>query len=116
MGEDESSEYISFDNNVNTETVRGECVAPPGSMGVAIRETDDFPVVFDMKPGGPMDGKLKQFDKVVKVDDVDTKGMSGDDFTKLLDTKNNCEKKIHYLRRVSVVQKPDQVQPVFTMA
>eukprot|EP00586_Coscinodiscus_wailesii_P005075 CAMPEP_0172489086 /NCGR_PEP_ID=MMETSP1066-20121228/18889_1 /TAXON_ID=671091 /ORGANISM="Coscinodiscus wailesii, Strain CCMP2513" /LENGTH=413 /DNA_ID=CAMNT_0013256715 /DNA_START=379 /DNA_END=1620 /DNA_ORIENTATION=+ len=81
--------------------VRLSCVAPPGSMGVAIRESWDYPVVYDMQPGGPMSDKLRKLDKILAVDDVDTRGMTGDQFTQLLQAKNDYEKTISFLRKAT---------------
>jgi len=76
----------------------GECLAPPGKLGVAIDNFHGTPVVHKIKPGSPLDGVLFCQDKIVRIDNIDTSSMSASEVTKLMVTKMTRKRKITYIR------------------
>ena len=87
------------DNDSLAETVyRGEFVAPPGKLGVAVDTLDDVPVVHRIKPGSPLQGILYPKDKIICIDEISTSSMTAGEVTKLMVARMTRPRRITYLR------------------
>jgi hypothetical protein len=71
-----------------------ECIAPAGKLGVVIDTTKYGPVVHQVKPGSPLENVLFAGDRIIFIDDVDTRGMTASAVTKLMAKKMDQPRKI----------------------
>jgi C-terminal processing protease CtpA/Prc len=55
-----------------------------GKLGIVIDTTQDGPMVNQVKEGSPLKGLLQVGDIIAKVNDVDTRAMSGAAITSLM--------------------------------
>jgi len=83
--------------------IRRDCFAPKGKLGVVIDTTKDGPVVFEIKPGSVVEGVLFPGDKIIAVDDVDTRHMSASAVTQIMARRMNHRRKITVLSDASVL-------------
>ena len=79
-------------------TMRSECYAPPGKLGVAIDTVKGQPVVHRIKEGSPLKGMLQHKDRIVAIDGIDTRNMTAADVTHLMVKGMNRVRKISYVR------------------
>ena len=96
-----SAEYGETDGVEEEETLatmRNECYAPPGKLGVAIDTVNGQPVVHRIKEGSPLKGMLQHKDRIVAIDGVDTRNMTAADVTHLMVKGMNRVRKISYVR------------------
>ena len=70
------------------------CLAPPGKLGVVIDTTKHGPVVYQVKDGSPLQGVVFPGDRIIAIDDTDTRQMSASGITKIMATKADCERRI----------------------
>ena len=70
------------------------CHAPPGKLGVVIDTTRLGPVIYQVKEGSPLQGLVFPGDRIIAVDDIDTRGMTASNITKIMARKANVERKI----------------------
>lgn len=95
------AEYGEMDDVAEEETLatmRNECYAPPGKLGVAIDTVNGQPVVHRIKEGSPLKGMLQHKDRIVAIDGVDTRNMTAADVTHLMVKGMNRVRKISYVR------------------
>ena len=96
-----SAEYGEMDDVEEEETLatmRNECYAPPGKLGVAIDTVNGQPVVHRIKEGSPLKGMLQHKDRIVAIDGIDTRNMTAADVTHLMVKGMNRVRKISYIR------------------
>ena len=94
-----SAEYGEVDEEEEAlATMRSECYAPPGKLGVAIDTVNGQPVVHRIKEGSPLKGILQHKDRIVAIDGVDTRNMTAADVTHLMVKGMNRVRKISYVR------------------
>lgn len=77
----------------------GECFdvrAPPGKLGVMLEEVsaEDVPIVYALKRGSALDGKVQKGDRLCSVDGIDCTGKSPHDVGELLKFKENTSSRI----------------------
>ena len=70
------------------------CQAPPGKLGVVIDTTKNGPVVHQVKAGSPLEGIIYAGDRIIAIDDIDTKGMTASNVTKIMAKKCDEPRKI----------------------
>lgn len=70
------------------------CIAPPGKLGVVIDTTKMGPVVYQVKDGSPLEGVVFPGDRIMAVDDIDTRGMTASNITKIMARKADSERRI----------------------
>ncbi len=75
------------------------CAAPPGKLGVVIDTTKMGPVVYQVKDGSPLQGAIFPGDRIIAVDDIDTRGMTASNITKIMARKADLERKIKVLSK-----------------
>lgn len=75
------------------------CFAPPGKLGVAIDTVGGFACVHKVKSGSPLEGKLTRLDRIVAINEVDTSNMNAAEITRLMVSKMNESRRIHYIRK-----------------
>jgi len=82
----------------NYDGVKRLCFAPPGKIGVAIEDgpVGVGPVVHKIRPGSALEGILKQGDRIVAVDEIDTSKLSASDITQIMSERNEYRRKISY--------------------
>jgi len=73
-----------------------DCVAPPGKLGVVIDTTKHGPVVHMVKEGSPLEHVVFPGDKILSIDEVDTRGMTASGVTRVM------AKKMHNQRTITV--------------
>ena len=91
-------------------TMKSDCYAPPGKLGVAIDTINGHPVVHRIKEGSPLKGILQHKDHIVAIDGVDTRNMTAADVTHLMVKGMNRVRKISYVRSkrtTSILSKSD---------
>ena len=94
-----SAEYGKVDEEEEAlATMRSECYAPPGKLGVAIDTVNGQPVVHRIKEGSPLKGILQHKDRIVAIDGIDTRNMTAADVTHLMVKGMNRVRKISYVR------------------
>jgi C-terminal processing protease CtpA/Prc len=81
-GDDMSSSFIR------------ECQAPPGKLGIIIDTTKDGPVVYQVKSGSPLENIIFAGDRIIAIDDIDTRGMTASNVTKIVARKCDEPRKI----------------------
>lgn len=83
----------------NYDGIKRHCFAPPGKLGVAIENgpVGVGPVVHKIKKGSPLEGILKRGDRIVGIDDTDTRELSAADVTAWMVEKMECRRKITYM-------------------
>ena len=83
----------------NYDGVKRHCFAPPGKLGVAIEDGPPGvgPVVHKIKTGSSLEGILKSGDRIVAIDDTDTRELSAADVTAWMVEKMECRRKISYM-------------------
>ena len=69
-------------------------IAPPGKLGVVIDTTKYGPVVYQVKDGSPLQGVVFPGDRIIGIDDTDTRTMSASGITKIMATKADSERRI----------------------
>jgi C-terminal processing protease CtpA/Prc len=74
--------------------LRGECIAPPGKLGIAIDTWYGQPVVHRVKEDSPLAGVLRRLDVILAVDDVDTSQMTAADVTGIMAKSIDRKRKI----------------------
>lgn len=98
LGADISPVLRDDDDEVTESTYRGEFIAPPGKLGVAVDTLDSVPVVHRIKPGSPLQGILYPMDKIICIDEVNTSSMTAGEVTKLMVARMTRPRRITYLR------------------
>ena len=83
--------------------VKRECWAPPGKLGVVIDSTKKGPVVHEVKAGSPLEGVVFPGDRIIAVDDNDTRSMTASAVTKVMAKKMDQRRKITVLSVVTGV-------------
>lgn len=79
-----------------TKSYQRDCVAPPGKLGVVIDTTKHGPVVHMVKEGSPLEHVIFPGDRILSIDEVDTRGMTASGVTRVM------AKKIHHERTITV--------------
>jgi hypothetical protein len=74
-----------------------DCIAPPGELQIVIQSTIDGPSIHSVKPGSSLEGHLHSGDLIIGVDNVDTRSYSADQVVKVLNAKQESERKITVL-------------------
>jgi len=80
-----------------TGLVQRECYAPPGKLGVIIDTTSNGPIVHEVKPGSALEGVLFSGDRIIAVDDIDTRSKTAAEVTNIMASKVNVARKISVL-------------------
>ena len=70
------------------------CTAPPGKLGVVIDTTKMGPVVYQVKDESPLKGLVFPGDRIIRVDDIDTRGMTASNITKIMARKADLQRRI----------------------
>ena len=70
------------------------CQAPPGKLGVIIDTTKNGPVVHQVKAGSPLEGIIYAGDRIISIDEIDTRGMTASNVTKIMAKKCDVPRKI----------------------
>jgi len=105
--EEEKADLLSTEKKPK-DSLRSDCYAPPGKLGVAIDSgVDGKPIVHRIKPGSPLEGFLVPMDRIVAIDDVDTTCMSAADVTHLMVKKMNQRRKISFVRTAESILDKD---------
>lgn len=88
--------YIVSEGKVQKKTPLYERVvfAPPGKLGVVIDTTKDGPVVYQVKEDSPLVGVVHPGDKIVSIDEINTRGMTASNITKIMARKADAERRI----------------------
>lgn len=86
--------------------VKRDCWAPPGKLGVVIDSTPRGPVVHEVKGGSPLEGVIFAGDRIIAVDDNDTRSMTASAVTKMMAKKMDKKRKITVLSVVTGVGTP----------
>ena len=87
-------------NNISEELVT--IYTPSGKLGMIIDSPDDgAPVIHNIKDGSPIYDKINVGDRLVAVDDEDTRNMTAIKVSKLISRKSDCERKLTVIRYVS---------------
>lgn len=76
-----------------------ECQAPPGKLGIVIDTTKDGPVVYQVKSGSPLENIIFAGDRIIGIDDIDTRGMTASNVTKIMARKCNEPRKMTVLSK-----------------
>jgi len=71
-----------------------ECMAPAGKLGVVIDTTRNGPVVHQVKAGSPLENVVFAGDRIIAIDDIDTRGMTASNVTKIMARKCDEPRKI----------------------
>lgn len=107
MNDNEMDEYTgSTCSSITTNTLRWkpsikkECNAPAGKLGVSLDTVDGQPVIYNIKKGSPLFGILQPLDIIVGVDEVNTSSMSATEVTVLMAKKIRKKRKITFVRMV----------------
>ena len=74
-----------------------DCFAPPGKLNVIIHSTKDGPIVHFVQEGSSLEGQLFAGDLIVAVDNKDTRSLTADMVTRMMQTKEESERKITVL-------------------
>lgn len=74
-----------------------DCYAPPGKVNLIIQSTKDGPSVLSVPEGSPLVGQLFAGDLIVAVNNRDTRSMTADMVMKMMQTKEESERKITVL-------------------
>ena len=87
-------------NNISEELVT--IYTPSGKLGMIIDSPDDgAPIIHNIKDGSPIYDKINVGDRLVAVDDEDTRNMTAIKVSKLISRKSDCERKLTVIRYVS---------------
>eukprot|EP00979_Chaetoceros_neogracilis_P018366 scaffold10577_cov306-Chaetoceros_neogracile.AAC.5 len=70
------------------------CQAPPGKLGIVIDTTKNGPVVYQVKAGSPLEGIIYAGDRIISIDNIDTREMTARNTSELMETKFHKPKKI----------------------
>jgi hypothetical protein len=70
------------------------CQAPPGKLGIVIDTTKNGPVVYQVKAGSPLKGIIYAGDRIISIDNIDTREMTARNTSELMETKFHKTKKI----------------------
>ena len=97
-GSSNASRYLKL-RGQNYDGVKRHCFAPKGKLGIAIENgpVGVGPVVHKIKKGSPLEGILKRGDRIVGIDDADTRELSAADVTAWMVEKMDCRRKITYM-------------------
>merc|ERR1712232_201600 len=82
--------------------IRREHIAPAGKLGVVIDTTKYGPVVHDVKSGSPLEGVLFRGDRIIMIDDEDTRTLTASAVTKIMARKMNVQRTITVLSSVKI--------------
>lgn len=74
---------------VESEGYIRECFAPAGKLGVIIDTTSKGPVVHQVKTGSPLENLIFAGDRIIAIDDIDTRDLSASAVTKIMARKCN---------------------------
>ncbi len=81
--------------------IRRDVMAPPGQLGLLVKGNANTigygPAVHVIKPGSPMEGLLHVEDRIVAINDVDTREFSAEDIIQVMTDTNGSERKITVL-------------------
>ena len=66
--------------------------APPGKLGLIIDTTKLGPVIYQVKDGSSLKGKVFPGDRIIGVDNIDTRGMTASFVTEIMARKADVEK------------------------
>jgi len=66
-----------------------DCLAPAGKLGIVIDTTSRGPVVHQVKAGSPLEDSIFVGDRIIAIDDVDTRNLSASAVTKIMARKCN---------------------------
>jgi len=68
-----------------------------GKLGVIIDTTSSGPIVHEVKPGSALEGVLFSGDRIIAVDDIDTRSKTAAEVTNIMASKVNVARKISVL-------------------
>jgi PDZ domain len=74
-------------------------IAPPGKLGIVIDTKLEGPVVFKIKEGSPLIGKVEVGDIITDIDGTDTRAMSASGITALMVKTAKSQRKITLLSK-----------------
>jgi len=111
LADDECNQIDEVDE-LHMNEIFGECFAPPGKLGVAIDSVNGVPVVHKVKMGSPLEGILCNLDRIVAIDNVDTRNMSGADVTKLMVSGMKKVRKISFVRGGTFGKYRDEIDDI----
>lgn len=94
MDDDKTSSKVTVTEE--TGYVR-ECMAPAGKLGVVIDTTSKGPVVWQVKAGSPLQDIIFVGDRIIAIDDIDTRGLSASTVTKIMARKCDQPRKLKVL-------------------
>lgn len=81
--------------------IRRDVMAPPGQLGLLVKGNANTigygPAVHVIKPGSPMEGLLHVQDRIVAINDVDTREFSAEDIIQVMTDTSGSERKITVL-------------------
>ena len=81
--------------------IRRDVMAPPGKLGLLVTGNANTigygPAVHVIKPGSPMEGLLHVEDRIVAINDVDTREFSAEDIIRVMADTSGNERKITVL-------------------
>jgi hypothetical protein len=78
------AQWSGDEEQVPTNRIQVDIVAPPGKLGIIIDTCSEGPIVHSVKPTSPLDGLIFKGDLVVAVDGEDTREWSAHYLTKLM--------------------------------
>jgi len=70
------------------------CVAPPGKLGIVVDTTKNGPVVHMVREESPLRTSIFPGDKIIAIDDIDTRGMTASGVTKIMGRRIEEDRKI----------------------
>ena len=96
----QSNVNSNYTSRSSSTEIRGECIAPPGKLGVSIYPVDGLPVVYKVKKDSPLNEILFHMDRIIAIDEVDTSGMTAADVTRVIVSRMKLHRTITYVRSV----------------
>ena len=91
-----SNDFSSAASTQNQQRVASKyervCIAPPGRLGVVIDTTKDGPVVYQVKDDSPMLGQIFPGDRMMTIDDIDTRGLRASQITQIMAEKADSQR------------------------
>ena len=92
-GRNKTSMPSEIENLVDDGVVK-EYIAPPGKLGVVIDSSEHGPVVFQVKAGSPLENMVFPGDRIVAIDEIDTRRLTASNVTKIMARKCDEERVI----------------------
>jgi C-terminal processing protease CtpA/Prc len=84
--------------------VRRDCYVPAGAIGIFMISTKNGPVIHSVKDDGSLSNHVTPGDRIIALDDRDTRSCSAEEVMQMMMTRRNQRRKLTVLSQKKMTQ------------